>query len=70
METTTLSPKKHGGARPGAGRRDQGMHEVVQVFMTADLKAWVQAQPGDASAFVRGLLEAERRRQRSPHDLW
>ena len=57
MDTPTVRPKKKGG------RRSQGMVEQLHIQCTPELKDWVMAQPGDAAAFIRAVLEAEKRRR-------
>ena len=56
--------KKH---KPGAGRPRLGDGPAVRitVALPPDLAAWVLTQPVNASAFVRGLIEAEHRRPTS-----
>lgn len=58
METNTLSPRKK------RGPKNKGLKEQVHVQVTPELKAWLAAQPEDASALVRALLIEERQRRR------
>jgi hypothetical protein len=59
---------KHGGARPGAGRkpRDQGRYATAYDFLLAVARGLEQSSPEQRVAAARAVLPYEQPRRRAP----
>lgn len=57
-EQQATGPKRHGGARAGAGRKPKVPHRPGQVYLDPDVLAIVDHQRGDMSrkAYVAELI--------------
>lgn len=62
MDTSPQRRPKKSGPKP------RGLVHQIHIMVTEDLKAWIEAQPEGASAFLRGLAEAARQRTAQPED--
>lgn len=50
-----------GGKRPGAGRKKGPRTERMEIRLTPENKAWLEAQEGTKTDVVNRLIEKERR---------
>lgn len=64
----TDTAPKHGGARPGAGRkpRPQGRYDTAYDFLVAVARGVEQASPEQRVAAARAVLPYERPKTRAP----
>lgn len=55
----TMKLSKHGGPRPGAGRKSADEKRVaLQIRLPPDLVAWLDRQPGSRTGIIERLVRA------------